>query len=221
MLKLLWFFVWRMVRWGLGLGALLGAAYGAAAMILLALVTVAVDTYLLSSPIAEALLRLILFSAFLGAVFGGLLGAFTGLGLGILDGLVLFALTRVFFQPVPIDAGHYRRLAGWACAYVGALALLPKWTPDDFFFGIVPWGTIAKLSAWEADNNFFSTNNSVDLWTTVIALVVGPVVVAAWGMRFSGRRVADQYVREFEESARSGQALAGSRVEAEQVSRRR
>ncbi len=132
-----------------------------------------------------------------------MLGGLAGLGLGVVDGLLFFALTRTLFHPTPANTEHYRRVSGWTCAVVGALALLPSWTPKNFPdpFGIAPWGAVSRLSGWE---NFFVSNVYVDHLIAILSTVVGPLVVAFWAMCYSGRKVAGQYVQEVEEAIHSG-----------------
>ena len=101
----LWFVVWRMALWGLGLGLGLGAAYGT----------------LVGIPFVP-------FGLVFGPVLGAMYGTMAGLALGLLEGLVLGVLTVLQHRrAVPGDFMWYRRAAQLACVVACMLAVVSFW----------------------------------------------------------------------------------------------
>jgi hypothetical protein len=83
----LWFFLWRMTLWGLGLG--LGTAYGT----------------LVGIPLFPIILVF-------GPPLGAMCGTMAGLPIGLLEGAFLGAMTVVWrLAGTPSDLVRYRR--GW------------------------------------------------------------------------------------------------------------
>lgn len=182
-LRLLWFFVWRMVLWGFALGALAGGAFIAANAVVAAGWLILTGQEALGGGSANSASWVYLLGAM---VIFGALGSVVGLALGLLCGLLLFALTNAFFHPLPTDTAWYRRAAGWVCATASALALLADW-----FINGYPNANYFAL---------FRPLPSADLDTppelsalTVLVFVAWPTLLISLPMWFSGRRVASQY----------------------------
>ena len=101
--KLLWFFLWRMGLLGFALGTALGALYGA----------------LIGALGGGGA------GAIVGFFYGYFYGAVPGLGLALLEGLLLGFLTRTFYRRhMPPEPHEYREVAGWACAAVSLLTMM-------------------------------------------------------------------------------------------------
>jgi hypothetical protein len=152
-----------MALWGLGLGLGLGAAYGT----------------LVGIPF-------VIFGIF-GPPLGAMYGAIAGLPLGLLEGVVLGALTVLMHRGgAPDDPLRYRRRAQLACVVVLCiLAVVSSW-------GITFWRARESASVRLA----FTRD-----WLEALILVVGPLLVATGATWFAARRVALRYARET--SARS------------------
>ena len=189
-LKLFWFFAWRMALWGLLLCT--------AAMVVFC-VALQVGTILMGRGWLGPVY------AVFWAVGVGAAGAVVGLLLGPLCGAVLFALTRAsaWYRPPAVVA--YRKMAGRACAFVSALALLADWLlhghldryenyfdPNLYF----PW---RWLLGNEHSFEDFDLTGAIDL----TVLVVVPTLLFALVMRWAGRRTAGRYAHGFE-AARGG-----------------
>jgi hypothetical protein len=154
----LWFVVWRMALWGLGLGVGLGAAYGT----------------LVGIPFVP-------FGLVFGPVLGAMYGTMAGLPLGLLEGVVLGALTVLQHRGGALgNSLRYRRAAQLACVVACMLAVVSFW-------GITFWR--------ERDSASVRVAFTRDLLEALI-LVVGPLVVATGATWFAARRVADTYARE-------------------------
>jgi hypothetical protein len=171
--------MWRTALWGLGLGAGLGAAYGALAAPSGILVAALLDQARgLTELNAAGMLSAMAFGVPLGMIVGLALGAVAGVGLGIVCGALLFGATRAFFFQAT-GSPRYSSVAGLACAVATGLALLAAWAATGFRpdapVGAGPTGTIDGGAA------------DVAFW------VVGPVLIAAWAARLAGRRVAGQW----------------------------
>jgi hypothetical protein len=122
-LKVFWFFLWRMILWGLALGVLAGAAYAAGTLMLMLVVSIETVLSTEAPSASEVFAGLVYWVVSLGVMFG-FLGAIVGLPLGLLCGLLVFALTRAFHWPQPTDPDGYRRAAGLMCALGSGLLLL-------------------------------------------------------------------------------------------------
>jgi hypothetical protein len=146
-----------MALWALGLGLGLGAAYGT----------------LIGIPS-------VIFVIF-GPPLGAMYGAIAGLPLGLLEGVVLGALTVLTHRGgAPGDSLRYRRTAQLACVVACMLAVVSFW-------GIELW----RVGGWASVRVAFTR----DLLEAFI-LVVGPLVIATVATWFVARRVAGQYARE-------------------------
>jgi hypothetical protein len=150
-----------MALWGLGLGLGLGAAYG--------------------TLVGIPLYPLISIFSLLGPPLGAWCGIIAGLPLGLLEGVVLGALTVLMHRGgAPGDFMWYRRTAQLACVVACILAVVSLW-------GIIFWR--------ERDSASVRLAFTRDLLEALI-LVVGPLLVATGATWFAARRVAGQYVRE-------------------------
>ena len=176
--KLVWFFLWRMSLLGLGLGATLGAAYGAAIIALGVLVTDLEDNGGALANFLTLLGAVMLLGAY-GVVFGFLLGSLTGLVLGALDGLLLGVLTQAFYR-APTDLHNYHRVAGSVCATTSVLVLLAGWWQRDF-----EWHAFAYASL---NPGAFGGGLS-----DLILVMPLPSLVATLAMWWAGRLVARRY----------------------------
>jgi hypothetical protein len=176
--RLVWFFLWRMTLLGLGLGATLGAAYGAAVMGLGALVTDLVDNGGALANYLTLLGAVVLLGAY-GVVFGLLLGTLTGLVLGAVDGLLLGVLTQAFYR-APADVRNYHRVGGLMCAAASVLALLAGWWQQGF-----EWHAFAFASLYPGAFG----GGLGDL----ILVMLLPSFVATLAMWWAGRLVARWY----------------------------
>jgi hypothetical protein len=126
---LLWFFLWRMTLVGLALGAGLGAAYG-----LVIVPSVFLLTGVLGSEgpgtdaqVAGGAYFLMIFST----PFGAVLGALAGLTLGILEGVLLCAVTLFRYRDPSSETFEYRRGAGLICAVVSLVSFAMLWGPTS------------------------------------------------------------------------------------------
>ncbi len=113
---------------------------------------------------------------------GPLFGAVGGLVLGILCGAVLLIFTLAYR---PRDASRYRAVAGLVCAAATALAVVSYW---EITLQISS-GTASLASDLMLEEY---------LVETVILLIV-PALIAAGAAWWAGRKVAEQYTREFGE----------------------
>ena len=140
------------------------------------------------------------------AVEIGAAGAVVGLFLGMLCAAVLFVLTRASAWSRPPPVVGYRKMAGRACAFVSALALLADWLLhglldryenyiDPYLY--FPW---RMLSGNEHKFEDFDLVGVIDV--TVMVLV--PTLLFASVMWWAGRRTAGRYPREFEAARRGG-----------------
>jgi len=197
-----------MVLWGLVLGALLGAAYGAMAANLLFLISMLVegptDTSQLTDPMLGPLLTAFAGISFYSAIFGVPLGALVGFALGVLDGLVLFALTRTLFHPMPVNKEVYRQAAGWVCAAAGSAVWLVVELTDHGFPGRSP--SVADGTGFPSISP--SVSDTANLAAAFVFWIVGPTIVAFWAMRHAGRKVAGQYAQEFSAAGSANAAPA-------------
>jgi len=104
-----------------------------------------------------------------------------GLPLGLLEGLVLGAVTVLQHRrAAPGNFVWYRRTAQLACVVACILAVVSFW-------GIEFW----RVGGWASVRVAFTR----DLLEAFI-LVVGPLVIATVATWFVARRVAGQYARE-------------------------
>ena len=109
MSEIFWFVFWRMALWGLGLGLGLGAAYGT----------------LVGIPFFP-------FTIF-GPPLGAMYGSIAGLPLGLLEGVVLGAVTVLRHRGGALrDPLRYRRAAELACVVACMLDVV-------LFWGILFW----------------------------------------------------------------------------------
>jgi len=156
-----------MALWGLGLGVGLGAAYGT-------LVGIPLFPY-----------------GIFGPPLGAMCGAIAGLPLGLLEGVVLGALTVLTHRGgAPGDSLRYRRAAQLACVVACILAVVSFW-------GITFWRERDSASVRVA-----FTRDRLE----ALILVVGPLLVATGATWFAARRVAGQYAHEIA----AGPPLEGS-----------
>ena len=182
-LKLLWFFVWRMALWGL----LLGAAVGVVLLLVSVLVHWAAYGELATGGVFWGTAMIIV---------AGSVGAVVGLALGLLCGLLLFAVTRGLHYPRLLGPDSYPRTAGRLCAAGSAILLLADWIihglrdqyPDDFLVS-------DDFILWRI---FMGDRNMGEVYGWMIAfdlglMVVLPTLLFAWAMWWAGRRVADRY----------------------------
>jgi hypothetical protein len=189
-LRLFWFFVWRMALWGVSLciAAMVGFC------------------------VALQIGGILMGRGWLGPVYSvfyvvglGAAGVVVGLLLGPLCGAVLFALTRASARSRPPPVVAYRKMAGRACAFVSALALLADWMlhglldryenyidPNLYF----PW-------RWLLGNEHSFEDFDLVGVIDVTVMVVVPTLLFALVMRWAGRRTAGRYARGFE-AARGG-----------------
>jgi hypothetical protein len=177
-----WFGFWRMAFWGLGLG--LGTVYGT----------------LVGIPFYP-------FGVIFGPLLGAMYGALAGLALGVLESVILLAVTLLFrWRGTSKGIGRYRRTAGWACGAVCVLA------SASFF----------ELTARRSGTSFVSgpAYDSDDVVFLSI-LIVGPSLVAAGASWWAGRRVAEKYIDECREPAGHDPTDAAGRTLVEQEERRR
>jgi hypothetical protein len=177
-----WFGFWRMAFWGLGLG--LGTVYGT----------------LVGIPFYP-------FGVIFGPLLGAMYGALAGLALGVLESVILLAVTLLFrWRGTSKGLGRYRRTAGWACGAVCVLA------SASFF----------ELTARRSGTSFVSgpAYDSDDV-VFLLILIVGPSLVAAGASWWAGRRVAEKYIDECREPAGHGPTDAAGRTLVEQGERRR
>lgn len=161
---LFWFFMWRSVPWGLGLGACMGAAYG----------------LIVGAPFIPL-------GILIGPLLGALYGALAGLPLGIVEGAALCGVTLLLHRyGVTGNVDQYRRIAGRACAAACMLAVA-------LFWGVI---------FWRADDPAASVRVALtrDLPEGLI-IVAGPLLLATGAAWWAGRKVAAQYINEFEENS--------------------
>ena len=156
--KLLWFLLWRMAWRMVVCLAALGEVYswvvGAFAF-----------------PYGIALM-----------VIGPIYGAIAGLGLGVLEGVLLWVVTMlVHHMGIPADSVWYRRVAELVCVVVSLVALA-------LFFEIT-----ARMSG----TSFIGgpAYDSDDVVAGVL-LVAGPSLLAAGASWWAARKVVSQYARE-------------------------
>lgn len=171
MSEIFWFVFWRMALWGLGLGLGLGAAYGA----------------LVGIPFFP-------FTIF-GPPLGAMYGSIAGLPLGLLEGVVLGAVTVLRHRGGALrDPLRYRRAAELACVVACMLAVA-------LFLGIL----------FRRIDGPVSTRVVIvrDLLETFI-LVAGPLLIAMGASWWAARRVAVRYMDELREPANRDPAQATS-----------
>jgi len=150
-----------MALWGLGLGLGLGAAYGS---------LVGIPSYPLISVFS-----------LLGPPLGAWYGIRAGLPLGLLEGVVLGAVTVLMHRgSAPGHSLWYRRAAQLACVVACILAVVSFWV-------IVLWRGGGSASVRVAFTR--------DLLEALI-LVYGPLLVATGASWWAARRVAVRYSRE-------------------------
>lgn len=195
---MLWFFLWRTALWGAGSCALTAAVCASGALLASGVFYALGESGTPDSGASNALGAFYVFGAF--AVFG-VLGAAAGLVLGLLCGLVLFDLTRAFFQPQPGDPARYRSVAGWACAAATTPVLVADWLlngyPDAYDFALFrPLGE--PLSAPDPS-----------LLPAVLLFVAVSTLVLSSAALLSGRKVAGRYVRKASTEEGGGRSLRG------------
>jgi hypothetical protein len=179
---LLWFFLWRMTLVGLALGAGLGAAYG-----LVVVPSVFFLTGVLGSgpgtnaQVAGGAYFLIIFST----PIGGVLGALAGLMLGILEGVLLWAVTLFRYRDPSGETTRYQRGAGLTCAVGSLVSFAMLWVAYLFPFAL-PNSGLSSAEVREVLGR--------DL-EELLLFVVGPAPVAIGAAWLSGRLIARQYVR--------------------------
>lgn len=189
--------MWRTALWGACLCALAAAVCASVALLASGVFYALGESGTPDSGASNALGAFYVFGAF--AVFG-VLGAAAGLVLGLLCGLVLFDLTRAFFQPQPGDPARYRSVAGWACAAATTLVLVADWLlngyPDAYDFALFrPLGE--PLSAPDPS------------LPAVLLFVAVPTLVLSSAALLSGRKVAGRYVRKASTEEGGGRSLRG------------
>jgi hypothetical protein len=166
-----WFVFWRMALWGLGLGLGFGAAYGT----------------LVGIPFYP-------FTIF-GPPLGAMYGSIAGLPLGLLEGVVLGAVTVLLHRGgATRDPSRYWRAAELVCVASCAPAV-------TLFWGISFWRIDGPTSARAVIVR--------DLLETFI-LVAGPLLIATGASWWAARRVAVRYMDELHEPAKRGPAHATS-----------
>ena len=129
-------------------------------------------------------------------IVAGSVHAVVGLALGLLCGLLLFAVTRGLHYPRLLGPDSYPRTAGRLCAAGSAILLLADWIihslrdqyPDDFLVS-------DDFILWRI---FMGDRNMGEVYGWMIALDLGlmvvlPTLLFAWAMWWAGRRVADRY----------------------------
>ena len=169
--KLLWFFLWRMVLWAIALVAFTYGAYG-----VLALTYAAWGWVSTVNDLGDLGLGLVpLISAF---YVDGSHAVGVGFWLGLICGLLLFALTRTFYWPSPATPIGYRRAAGLTCALASALALLGKWVVDVDFPD-----AYAFLRPPGRPRNLMEVSD-------IVRQVLIPTLLFSGAMWWAGRRVA-------------------------------
>lgn len=119
MLGMFWFFLWRMTLLGVALEALTYGAYRASWLVLGAFIS----SSLTSDVSSDGSLAVGLFWVIGTAILFGFFGAVVGVVLGSLCGLLLFAITRVFYWLDPSTSTSYRRVAGLICVSISILML--------------------------------------------------------------------------------------------------
>ncbi len=207
--RLLWFFVWRMALWGLGLGV--------AVMVIRYVFDVVFTLVRTGGGHYGAVLTIF------GGVLSGAVGALLGLFLGLLCGVVLFTLARLHYRRQNFsEPEEYRRGAGRASALASALALLTEWQLYVLRYRQSHGGEFEKYGAffdpwvfivWRmfpGRDDVVHRNMAFDL-TLIINLalmVVFPTLLFSLAMWWAGRRVAGRYVSQFGEAERSGQTLS-------------
>lgn len=164
---LLWGFLWRMVLSGLFFGAMLIAVFGTALPV--------------PSGTDQIGLR--------GTLFVVLAGAIEGSVLGMSCGLLLFAMTRAFYFPLPAEAHDYLAMAGAVCALAGLTLSLADWfvhgCPDPN--AIAPWRTLDLLTPGQTT------------WPAGVGILTfgtGPLLAVTLDMWISGTGAAKWYARE-------------------------
>jgi hypothetical protein len=156
--KLLWFVFWRMALWGLGLGLGLGAAYGT----------------LVGMPFYP-------FGLIFGPLLGAMYGTIAGFPLGLLEGMVLGAVTMLLHRRgAPDHSLRYRRAPELACVMACILAVTTFW-------GVVFWR--------DRDSTSVRLAFTRDLLEALV-LVVVPLLIATGASWWAGARVAKRYVDE-------------------------
>jgi hypothetical protein len=155
--KLLWGFLWRMVLWGI------------------ALVTFTYPAYTVLRSIGHLGLGVWILIAF---YLDGTHVVAVGFWLGLICGLLLFALTRAFYWPSPARPIAYRGAAGLTCALGSAVALLGKWVldvdfPDAYAF-LRPPGRPTDISEV----------------SVIVREVLIPTLLFSGAMWWAGKRVA-------------------------------
>lgn len=189
-LKLLWFFLWRMVLWGVVLGAAAGAIF-----IEMMLVTSIVIGFMNTGMEGDLDVGAGVFWIVGSGVIFGVLGGVVGLCLGLLCSLLLFAITRAFhWHWLTENARSYRRMVGWTCASTSGLALLVNWVlhsgfPDPAAFVLLrPFGYVP------------SYGGTPSVFNIVVGVVV-PTLLFSLAMWWAGRRVAGRYASSHGDSA--------------------
>ena len=157
--KLLWFLLWRMALRMVVLLAALGEVY---------------------SWVAGAFAPPL---AWIGlAIMFPIIGAVGGLGLGVLEGVVLWVVTvLVHRRGIPGDSVWYRRAAELACVVACILVVA-------LFWGVTFWRGPAPAAS-------VRLAFTKDLPEALI-LVVGPSLLATGASWWAARKVASQYARE-------------------------
>jgi hypothetical protein len=153
-----WFVFWRTALWGPRLGLGLGAAYGT----------------LIRIPFFP-------FGLIFGPLLGATCGAIVGSPLGLLEGMVLGAVTMLWYRRgEPENSLRYRRTSVLGCVIVCMLAVTAFW-------GVVFWR--------ERDSTSVRLAFTRDLLEALI-LVVCPLLVATGASWWAGARVTKGYVDE-------------------------
>ncbi len=145
-------------------------------------------------------MRMVVLLAVLGEVYSWVLGAFApplawigfaiifpifgatgGLGLGVLESVVLWVVTVLHHRRgIPGDSVWYRRIAELVCVVVSLVALA-------LFFEIT-----ARMSGTSIIGGPYDS----DYVQEVLVLVAGPSLLAAGASWWAARKVASQYARE-------------------------
>ncbi|MDQ3251028.1 MAG: hypothetical protein M3P86_01825 [Actinomycetota bacterium] len=141
----------------------------------------------------------ILIGPLLGALYGGL----AGLLLGIVEGATLWGVA-LLLRRYGVPGNRYRRIAGGACAAACLTALA-------LFF---------EITARKSGTSFVSQPSAyLEDMGSMLIMIVGPSLVATGAAWWAGRRVAEQYTREFGEPVSRSPEQASGEKSVEKVRR--
>jgi hypothetical protein len=167
--------IWRGIAGGSVFGLLLGAIYGA----ILAVYSLASDSYLFGTRSNDFLIGNILIIG-VGGFVGGLAGLGLGLCLGFVGGAILGTLTRLFFYSKITSTGYitFVRVAGMLFGIIGAP------------LGVIGFEILRSQSFRRP-------------WTLSITPVyhIVPALIAGFAAMFIGGRIAHWYENEMRKQA--------------------